>query len=89
MPAVYIKLKERTLVGRVLFGMAVVVVIVLGFFFLAAALMAGGLLAVFLLVRLWWLKRKVQRAAEAEIITADYTVVEREQPSSPRLPHRQ
>ena len=89
MPAVYINVKEGTLLGRLLFGMAVVVVIVLGFFFLAAALVAGGILAVFLLVRLWWLKRKIRRATEAEIITTDYTVIEREQPPSPRLPHRQ
>ena len=74
------------LIGRILLGMAALVVVVLGFFFLAAALVAGAILAAVVLVRVWWLKRKLEKAAEREFITTEYTVVERESPPDPRLP---
>lgn len=74
------------LIGRIVFGMAALVVVVLGFFFLAAALVAGAILAAVVLVRFWLLKRKLEKAAEREFITTEYTVVERERPPDPRLP---
>jgi hypothetical protein len=54
-------------------------VLVLGFFFLVAALITGAVLAGVILLRLWWLKRKLARAAQDEFITTEYRVVEREQ----------
>lgn len=76
--------------GRLVAGVLVAVValgfVVLGFFFLAAALVAGGIVAVVVLLRLWWLQRRVRKAKEAEILTTEYTVVEREGVRDPRLP---
>ena len=53
-------------------------VFVVGFFFLAAAVVAGLVIATVVLIRLWWLKRKLAQAADSEVITTEYTVVERE-----------
>ena len=78
----------RSLLERVLYGIAVLAVLVLGFFFLVAALVAGALLASAILLRYWWLSRRLQKAADAEFITTDYTVIEREAPPAPRLPSR-
>lgn len=82
-------MSERSLLERILYGIVALAVLVLGFFFLAAALVAGALLAGAILLRFWWLKRQLRKAADAEIITTDYTVVERESTPAPRLPPRQ
>ena len=82
-------MRERSLPERVLYGIVALAVLVLGFFFLAAALVAGALLAGAILLRYWWLKRRLRKAADAEVITTDYTVIEREPPPAPRLPPRQ
>jgi hypothetical protein len=63
-----------------------VALVVLGFFFLAAALVAGALLGAVILIRLWWLQRKIRKAEEARYLTTEYTVVDRERPPDPRLP---
>ena len=89
MATVYINLRERSLLERILYGILLLALLVLGFFFLAAALVAGAALAGVLLLRFWWLKRQLKKAAEAGIITTEYTVVEREQPTAPRLPLQQ
>jgi predicted PurR-regulated permease PerM len=86
MATVTINLRERSLLERILYGILLLAVLVLGFFFLAAALVAGAVLAGVLLLRFWWLKRKLRKAAEAEFITAEYKVVEREPPVAPNLP---
>jgi len=83
---VHIDLRERSLLERIVLAVLLLAVLVLGFFFLVAALIAGAVLAGVLLLRFWWLKRRLKQAAEAEFITTDYTVVEREQPAAPRLP---
>jgi len=77
-PIFHIRTRPTSLPERIFYGILVVVVLVLGFFFLAAALAAGAILAAVILIRVWWLKRKLEKAAEAEIISAEYTVVERE-----------
>ena len=89
MAAVHVDLRERSLPERIVYGMLLAAVLVLGFFFLVAALIAGAILAGVILARFWWLKRKLAKAAEAEFITTEYTVVEREQPAAPRLPPQQ
>jgi hypothetical protein len=81
-------MKERGLLERALYGILALAVLVLGFFFLAAALVLAALFAGAVLLRLWWLKRRIRREADAEFITTDYTVIERES-SAPRLPPRQ
>ena len=53
-------------------------VVVLAIFFLAAAIVAGAILAGIVLLRLWWIRRRLKADAEAGVITAEYTVVERE-----------
>ena len=82
-------MRGRSLLERLLYGIAALAVLVLGFFFLAAALVAGALLAGAILIRYWWLNRRMRKATDAEIITTEYTVIERESPPAPRLPTRQ
>ena len=89
MPSVRLDLRERSLPERIMFGALALAVLVLGFFFLVAALIAGAILAGVILLRIWWWKRKLARAAEAEFITTDYTVIEREPSAAPRLPPQQ
>ena len=69
--------------GRIVVAAAALALVVLGFFFLAAALIAGGMLAGVILIRLWWLQRRIRKAEEARYLTAEYTVVDRERPKSP------
>ena len=75
-----------SLLERVLLGIGAFAVFVLLFFFLAAALVLGTIIVVVLLVRLWWLKRSLRHTRQAEPLSAEYTVVERERPLQPRLP---
>jgi len=74
------------IVGRILFAVAALALVVLGFFFLAAALVAGAVLAGIMLIRFWWLQRRIRKADEARYLTTEYTVVERERQKNPRLP---
>ena len=89
MAAVHIDLRSRSLPERIIYGTLLLAVLVLGFFFLIAALIVGAILAVVILARFWWLRRKLAKATAAEFITTEYTVVEREQPATPRLPSQQ
>lgn len=75
-------------VERVLLAVVALAVIVLGFFFLAAAVVAGAILAAAVLVRLWWLQRSIRKREQDRYLSAEYTVVEREEPArdEPRLP---
>lgn len=72
--------------GRIVLAAAALALVVLGFFFLAAALMAGAVLAGVILIRLWWLQRRIRKAEEARYLTTEYTVVDRERPPDPSLP---
>jgi hypothetical protein len=83
MPIVQVNLSGRSLPERILYGALLLVILVLGFFFLVAALIAGAVLAGVMLLRYWWLQRKLEKQADAEFITTDYTVVEREKPALP------
>ena len=89
MAAVHVDLRSRSLPERIVYGTLLAAVLVMGFFFLVAALIAGAILSGVILARFWWLKRKLAKAVEAEFITTEYTVVEREQPAAPRLPPQQ
>ena len=71
--------------GRIAWSIASLAILVLAFFFAAAAIVAGAILGAALLGRIWWINRGIKKAAEQSILTAEYTVVEREsQPE--RLP---
>ena len=78
MPTVYIHGRERSLLERILYAILALALVVLGFFFLAAALVAGAIIAGVVLLRLWWLKRQLKKAADSEFVTTEYTVIERE-----------
>jgi len=71
---------------RIVLAAAALALVVLGFFFLAAALVAGAVLAGVILIRLWWLQRRIRKAEEAQYLTTEYTVVDRERPPGTRLP---
>jgi hypothetical protein len=71
---------------KILLAFVMLALVVLGFFFLAAALAAGAILAAGILARIWWVGRKLARGRDAQYLTAEYTVVEREDPRDPRLP---
>ena len=75
--------RERSLPERIVIGVLLAAVLVLGFFFLVAALIAGAILAGAILLRFWWLKRTLRKAAEDEFITTEYTVIGREQLDKP------
>ena len=74
----------QSVLVRLLGFLGAVAVVVLAFFFLAAALIAGAVLAAVVFARIWWVSRKLKKAADQEVIITEYTVVERE--ALPRLP---
>ena len=76
----------RPVLARVLWFVVAAGILVLAFFFLLAAIVAGVLLAGVLLARLWWVSRRIRRAAEAQVVTTEYRVVERERLAQPGLP---
>ena len=83
MATIHLDPRGRGPIESILYGALLIAVLVLGFFFLVAALIAGAVLAGVILLRLWWLKRKLARAAQDEFITTEYRVVEREQLDAP------
>lgn len=68
----------RSLLERVLLGIIGLAILVLAFFFLTIALVAGALVAGVILVRWWWLTRKIRAAQADEVIEGEFTTVERE-----------
>jgi hypothetical protein len=78
MAIVYLPPQRRSLPERIAYGFLAVAILVLGFFFLAAALVAGAILAGVVLVRFWWVRRKLKIAADQSFITTEYEVVERD-----------
>ena len=78
MAIVYLPPQRRSLPERIAYGILAVAILVLGFFFIAAAIVAGVTLAGVVLVRYWWVRRKLERAADQAFITTEYEVVERD-----------
>lgn len=75
----HIRVKARPQAGlleRILFFALGLVVLVAAFFFIGIALIAGITLAGIFLIRLWWLRRKLQRAAQDTYVEGEYTVIE-------------
>ena len=84
MAIVYLPPRSRTLPERILYWVLAVAVLMLGFFFLAAAVVAGAILAGVVLLRIWWVARKLRKAAQDEYITTEYQIVDRERDGQPR-----
>jgi hypothetical protein len=75
----HIRMKTRPQAGlleRIVFFALGLVILVAAFFFIGIALIAGAILAGVFLIRLWWLKRKLQRAAQETYVEGEYTVIE-------------
>lgn len=67
---------QAGLLERIVFFALGLVVLVAAFFFIGIALIAGAILAGIFLIRLWWLRRKLQRAAQDTYVEGEYTVIE-------------
>ena len=67
---------QAGLLERIVFFALGLVVLVAAFFFIGIALIAGAILAGVFLIRLWWLKRKLQRAEQDTYVEGEYTVIE-------------
>ena len=67
---------QAGLLERILFFALGLVVLVAAFFFIGIALIAGAILGGIFLIRLWWIKRKMQRAEQDTYVEGEYTVVE-------------
>ena len=61
-------------------------ILVLGFFFLTVALVAGTLIAFAVIVRLWWLARKLRKAHAQGTLEGEYEIVERSGSELTKLP---
>jgi small-conductance mechanosensitive channel len=71
---------------RVLVFLAAACLAVLGFFFLTVALIAGTLVASAVLVRWWWLARKLHRTRAQTTLDGEYEVVEHSASDQVKLP---
>ncbi len=67
---------QAGLLERIVFFALGLIILVVAFFFIGIALVAGGILAGIFLIRLWWIKRKLQRAAQDTYVEGEYTVIE-------------
>lgn len=67
---------QAGLIERIVFFVLGLVVLVAAFFFIGIALIAGAILAGVILLRFWWLKRKLRDTAEDGVVEGEYTVVE-------------
>ncbi|GEM_PF-913130 len=75
----HIRIMTRPQAGlpeRIVFFTLGLVVLVAAFFFIGIALIAGAILAGIFLIRLWWIRRKLQRAHQDSFVEGEYTVVE-------------
>lgn len=61
---------------RIVFFVLGLVVLVAAFFFIGIALVAGAILAGVILLRFWWLKRKLRNSAQDGVVEGEYRVVE-------------
>lgn len=67
---------QAGLIERIVFFVLGLMVLVAAFFFIGIALIAGAILAVVILLRFWWIKRKLRQAHEETYVEGEYRVVE-------------
>ena len=67
---------QAGLLERIVFFVLGLVVLVAAFFFIGIALIAGAILAGVILLRFWWLKRKLEREQRESYVEGEYKVVE-------------
>lgn len=67
---------QASLLERIIFFVLGLIILVAAFFFIGIALIAGAILAGVILLRFWWIKRKLQRAHEDSFVEGEYTIVE-------------
>ncbi len=85
-------------IARLLLTLTTLALIAIGFFFLTVALAVGAVVALVVGVRLWWMLRKLKRAAPTafmdtpagneNVVDGEYRVIDHES-SAPRLPAKQ
>jgi len=67
---------QAGLLERIVFSVLGLVVLVAAFFFIGIALIAGAILAGVILLRWWWIKRKLRQAEAESFVEGEYRVVE-------------
>ena len=87
MAAFHVNIRGRSLLGTILIGIVAITLLAVLFFFLAAAAVAGAIIGAVVRTRLWWISRKLKKAAAQEILTTEYTVIEPEPAPQQRLPN--
>ena len=71
-----IRRPQAGLLERMVFFALGLVILVVAFFFIGIALIAGAILAGVILIRWWWLQRKLRREQQDSYVEGEYTVVE-------------
>ncbi len=67
---------QAGLIERIVFFSLGLIVLVAAFFFIGIALIAGAILAGVILLRFWWLKRKLRQARAETYVEGEFRVVE-------------
>ena len=67
---------QAGLLERIFYFALGLIVLVAAFFFIGIALIAGAILAGVVLLRFWWLKRKLRQTHEDSYVEGEYRVVE-------------
>lgn len=72
----------QSLLGRVVSTVVAAAIVVCAFFFAIFALIAAAIFIGVVLVRLWWISRKLRAQQHAEVIEGEYT---RDESPAPKL----
>ena len=67
---------QAGLIERIVFFVLGLVVLVAAFFFVGVALIAGAILAAVILLRFWWIRRKLRQAQTGTFVEGEYRIVE-------------
>ena len=78
-PRIHIQPRQHAgFLERIVFSIIALMVAVAAFFFIGIAIIAGLALATALAARWWWLRRKLRKAEQADVVDGEYRVVEAE-----------
>lgn len=67
---------QAGLIERIVFFALGLIILIAAFFFIGIALIACAILAGVILLRFWWIKRKLRQAHEETYVEGEYRVVE-------------